>query len=262
MKNYTWFFIIFVLFSFKFTFASVSITNGLTHKYKADNGETIEGEIILLNASQLNQRVTFSLNNAILSCNDKTYFTASQTHSKSSNTWFKSAVSEKILAPGESYVYRFSLHVPVNTLDGSYWSIIMVNIEKPIKEQMLQEKIGVLSKIRYAIQLLTDVNQLDEMHLEFDKIALNIKIPKKKQLEVVLNNQGQFIESTSVILEVYNNSGIKLETIEAKVKNIFPNACKAFVLDVSNLNPGEYECIVLAKSRDEYSGTNLSLSIE
>jgi hypothetical protein len=57
--------LIIVLLLLNLTYSSVVVTNGLTHIYSGISGTQIQGEIILLNNSDEEQTVSFSLQEAI-----------------------------------------------------------------------------------------------------------------------------------------------------------------------------------------------------
>jgi len=249
-----------VLFISNLTLANVAVLNGLTHKHTASYGQIVEGEIILLNTSKNSQRVLFSLSDAFLSCDNETYFSNENTHPRSSKEWFKSEVAEKELAPNEKYVFKYSIEIPMDTsLNGSYWNLVMIEVEKPIKQQILQKKVGINSKIRYAVQLLTDINQDTDMAIDFTDISLNES--NAKTLQIKLKNNSEFIETTNIFLEVYNDKGEKIEVINSQLTNVFPGFCKTVLLNLSSLKSGDYKCIVLAKSNQQYIGANLNLNV-
>ena len=57
--------IICFLFSLQVIHSNVVIINGLTHSFSGVSGQTFQGQIILANTSNEEQRVTFELNEAI-----------------------------------------------------------------------------------------------------------------------------------------------------------------------------------------------------
>lgn len=50
------------------SYASIVVLNGLTHVYSGNAGDRIEGELILMNTTDLPQQITFKLNDVIFSC--------------------------------------------------------------------------------------------------------------------------------------------------------------------------------------------------
>lgn len=262
MKSFT-FTLISFLFCMQIMYSNVIVINGLTHSFSGVSGQTFQGQIVLANISNDEQRVTFGLREAIYNCEEGRVFVENAEHQNSSTNWFESSMTDKTLAPKEKYIFKYSITIPNDhTLNGSYWTTLMVNVESPIKEEVANN-IGLDTKIRYAIRLLTDVNLKDEVALDFKGIDIKPnQVNRKKQLDIQVTNESIFIENVKLALEVYDTYGNKVLEGETKRSKVFPKVCRAFSIDVSSLPVGNYQCIVLADSRDEFIGTNIELTID
>jgi len=251
------------LFIINISNASVIILNGLTHSFSGVSGQTIQGEIILANTTNKEQRVSFDLNEAIYSCTSERVFLKTMPHANSSTNWFNGSIMEKVLAPKEKYIYKYSITIPNDaTLKGSFWTTLMITIEKPFKEEVVNN-IGLNSKIRYGVRLLTDVNSKDDVKLDFKNIDLNKQANNynNEQLDIKIFNESIFIENVKLTLEVYDDKGNKILETATKRSKVFPEVCRNFTVDISTLPKGKYQCIVIADSREEFVGTNISLVI-
>lgn len=246
------------------SYSSVVVMNGLTHSYSGVSGDVITGEIILINSSDEEQRVTFELNDIIFSCTENRIFTSETTHSQSSIDWFNAELMDKTLRSKEKYIYRFTITIPKNqNLKGSFWSTLMVNVEKPIKEEALNAKVGLDTRIRYSVALLTDVNMKEEVNIDFKSIALNeAKTNGKRELDVKVYNESEFIEGVKLTLEVYNDDGEKIFESETDRNMAFPGFCRDYKVDLTSLAIGEYECVLIAESREKFIGANITLTID
>lgn len=254
--------IIALLLFVNMTYSSVVVINGLTHIYSGVSGDKMRGEIILLNTSNEEQRVSFDLNDALFSCTENRIFSNSQTHHQSSLEWFDGSLMDKVLDPKEKYVFRFSINIPKDqTLRGSYWTSIMIDVEKPIKKDKLSKNIGLNTKVRYAIGLLTNVNSYDEVKLDFEKMDVD-KAGNNKNLKVKIANQNLFIEGVKLSLEVYDAEGKNILESSTDRNMVFPGFCKEYSIDISKLPKGNYECLLVADSREKFLGTNISLTID
>ena len=262
MKHLFTFILFITLFSS--AMAGVSITNGLSHIYSGNSGDAIQGEVILVNTSDKSQRVRFELNEAIFSCSSSRVFTEGNPHQRSSSLWFESDLMEKTLAPREKYSYRFTIHIPNDrSLRGSFWTALMVTVERPIREETLRNGIDLNTKVRYAVGLLTNVNEYDEVNLDFAQVDLaKDTLQFQKALNIQIRNEGTFIEGVELVLEVYDIQGRKITEFTTDRNMVFPGVCKNYLLDISNLPPGEYQCLLLADARDEFTGTNLTLRLD
>lgn len=255
--------IVFILLA-KSLFAGVAITNGLTHVYNGVSGNVISGEIILVNTTEIDQRITFNIQDAIYSCTRTRIFSEDITHSFSSKKWFSANTMEKVLKPKEKYVYRFSVTIPKDkNLRGTYWSVVMVNVEKPVDEGVVKNGVQLNSKIRYAVGLYTNVNSLDAVDLDFDTITLNKdKETKNKSLDIKILNNSVFIQGVKLTLEVYNDQGVKVHEVITGRSLTIPGACRNFKIELTNVPKGNYQCVLIADSKKEFVGTNVSLNIE
>ncbi|SHJ84488.1 hypothetical protein SAMN04487911_14411 [Arenibacter nanhaiticus] len=251
------------IFLSNLVFSNITVLNGLTHTYNGRSGQVISGEVILINSSSEEERVTFELNDAIFYCDAPRVFTNEETHNRSSNDWFKAELMDVVLNPKEKFVYRFTISIPHDQeLRGSYWTVLMVNAEKPIKEEALTENIGLNTKMRYAVGLLTHVNDFDAVNLEFNDLQLGAKTADTNaNLDITLQNHSLFIEEVLLSLEVYDQNGVKVYEGKSTRKKIFPGVCASFKLDISMVPEGDYECVLIADAREEYIGTNISLQL-
>ncbi|MEP2278741.1 hypothetical protein [Maribacter sp.] len=253
--------LIFILLSSFYSFANVAVVNGLTHIYSGTSGDVISGEIVLVNYSSSQERVTFELQEAIYSCDMDRRFTTLEKPVSSSSSWVTNNVNEHVLAPKEQYVLKFSIQIPKDTeLQGSFWSVLMVSVEKPIKEEIVNDNIGLGTKIQYAVGLITHVNSFDEVNIEFeDVLAPDVN---NKNLQIKLKNKGRFAEATELSLEVYNEQGDKIKEFTSKRLLVFPDLCRDYNLNLSELPKGKYDCVLIAESRESFTGTNLQLNID
>jgi hypothetical protein len=256
--------IVALMFLAKSLFAGVAITNGLTHVYNGVSGNIITGEIILVNTTDIEQRITFGMQDAIYSCSKTRIFSESITHAFSSKSWFNASTMEKVLKPREKYVYRFSIVIPKDQdLRGTYWSVIMVNVEKPVVEGIVKNGVQLNSKIRYAVGLYTNVNSFDTVDLDFDTINLKKdENSTKKSLDIKVLNNSLFIQGVKLTLEIYNDKGVKIHEAMTGRNLTVSGACRDFKIDISKVPKGTYQCVLIADSKEEFVGTNISLNVE
>lgn len=242
--------------------AGVIVLNGLTHRYSGNAGETIQGEIILYNPTDAKQRIKFELQDVHYSCEGSRYFTQNTTHPRSSKTWFNGNLTDYELAPKEKFVYQFEIVIPRNqTIKGSYWNILMIEIDKPMRQNKLASTLGVDSKIRYGIGLITQIGQAEQVAIDFEKAVLDTKKEQTK-LNLALINTSFFLEEPNVALEIYDMEGKLMLSKNSSRQKLFPESCSKYLFDISNLPNGKYECLIIAESRNEYVGTQMSLTIE
>ena len=50
----------------------------------------------------------------------------------------------------------------------------------------------------------------------------------------------------TIVLEVFNEEGINKKKLEVKFKKIYPDQCKVFNLDISDIPKGKYTGVLVA----------------
>lgn len=255
----------FFLFSATF-YANVTIINGLTHIYNTEVGSILNGEIILKNtSSEKEERVIIYLKDFYQLCDEKTNYLDVGESKNSLGKWITFNTTEKVLLPNERFVISYQLKIPEKLnlegkKQGSFWSMIMVEVEDPINEQ---EKRGVKinSKIRYGIQLVANIGQKIDPEIEFNDVKLIKLDDKRYQVKVKLQNKGRFMVKPSLILELLDENGESVLKTEAQFKKVYPNGCKDFIIELTNVPSGMYEGVLVADYGGDIYGINLTVDI-
>ncbi|MGO4911752.1 WxL protein host-binding domain-containing protein [Leeuwenhoekiella sp. W20_SRS_FM14] len=252
---------LFLLVLFK-SQAGVIVLNGLTHTFSGNSGEYIQGELVLMNTTDQEQQIVFKLNDAIYSCGNDRIFSDSITHEQSSKSWFEGNLMDKFIGPKEKFVYKYQIKIPEDkSINGTFWSVLMIEIAKPVKKEHLTRQIDLSTKIRYAVGLITHVNQASNVELDFTDVHINKNELNENSLKINLLNKSKYVEGVQLNLEVYDEEGENILKSKTKRLMVFPGMCIDYNLDISTLKKGTYQCILTADSRKEYIGTNISLNI-
>lgn len=256
MKKSLLFLLLFL--SFQASKAGVVILNGLTHVHQSASGQLITGVIRMKNTDETEQRVIIYFNDLFQECGKETVLTANTTHKNSIKNWLTTNVNEHVFKANEEYELIYTINVPDDVeIDGSFWGILMVEVEKPIKEDELEYGVKLESKIRYGIQIIADINERKPSELEF----YNIKIEEpdgNKIINVDLKNLGAFYVEPTLVLEVFNDKGEQQKKEEVKFKKVYPNSCKTFTIDISDLPKGAYTAVLVA----DYGENMYSIDLE
>jgi hypothetical protein len=249
---------LFLFLSFQASNAGVVILNGLTHVHQSASGQLITGVIRMKNTDETEQRVIIYFNDLFQECGKGTVLTADMTHKNSIKNWLTTNVNEHVFKANEEYELIYTINVPDDVeIDGSFWGILMVEVEKPIKEDELEYGVKLESKIRYGIQIIADINERTPSDLEFYDIKIE-EPDGNKLINVVLKNLGTFYEEPTLVLEVFNDKGEQQKKEEVKFKKVYPNSCKSFTLDISNLPKGAYTAVLIA----DYGENIYSIDLE
>lgn len=247
-------------------FSGVVVLNGLTHVHSGEAGSVISGKIKIRNDSPKENRIIVYKQDLVLSCNNVSIFEYKDinTNPRSMGSWLTVNVDEKILSPHEEYELSYSINVPENiTQKGSYWTVLMVEGADPIRESE-NNSLQVGSKIRYAVQLITELGSFESPTLQFENVEYKkgIDVTSNNIVQVKLKNIGQYSTQTKVLLEIYDSQGTKLKVFQGSVRRIYPNLCNVFELEIKDLPKGIYDGVIIADNSKDLFGSNVSIKID
>ncbi|GAB3165446.1 COG1470 family protein [Telluribacter humicola] len=244
-------------------FASVTVENGLTHIFRGNWGDELTGTIKLTNSGKKAERILIFKNDLVQGCANSNMFAEPNSQPNSSAEWIKLNLNERTLAAGESYEIVYSIAIPKDTtFNGSFWSLIMVEVVDPIKEEKTSSGVTIGSKIRYAIQVITDVGPYKISPLSYEDVKLEKQEGKSKTVQVVLKNNGLFVVNPVLVFELFNKNGDKVKKIEVPFRKIYPGSCKLYEVDITGIPKGSYDCVLVADYGQDLFGMNASLDIE
>lgn len=266
MKNY---FTIFLLFVVVFiSKANIVINNGLTHSYDSQPGSTIKGNIEVQNIGESERRIIIYKEDLLRGCDGKELKVDSLSHDRSSITWMTLGEFEKVLEPNEKFVIPYEIKVPENSeLDGSYWNMILVEMAEAIDKTKDHRGISVSTKMRYGIQVITDIKATSEPKTTGEEIQFSdFKLNKEDSINVIqvqLMNQSIFRVNVSLVLDMFNEDGETVKSIELNPKKIYPNSCSTFDLYMDGVEPGNYSAQIIAGYGDgDLFGIDLDVELK
>lgn len=256
------FFFISVFFACNCAFASIVITNGLTHTHNVKEGTVYKGIITIENTAKTSQNVKLYQKDYSYKADGTSYYNDPGSNERSNLQWIKLNTNLlKLEAKGKVDV-AYEIVVPTNIDAGSYWSVIMVEPVDEIKPSNDKPGVQIKSVIRYSIQIITTNDQPAEALLTFDAINLT-KQDGKRVLQLDLSNNGQLYHTVEASIEIFDNkTGSNKGTYLSSKLSLLPNNSKRFTIDLSSLSPGKYSAAILAATHDEQIfGINIELDI-
>ena len=246
-------------------FSGIVILNGLTHVHSGDAGSRIDGKVKVRNDSSKENRIIIYKQDLILNCDNISVFEYKDINAnpRSMGSWLRVNVDEKILAPHEEYDVNYSINVPKNVSEkGSYWTVLMVEGADPIREKENQS-LQVGSKIRYAVQLITELGSFESPKLQFENVEYKKAVNTPSNVvQIKLKNIGVYSTQAKVLLEIYDSKGTKLKVFQASIRRIYPNLCNVFELEIKDLPKGIYDGVIIADNSKDLFGSNISIKIE
>ena len=258
------FLLIFLMGSISSVFSNIVVTNGLTHLHAGAGGSTISGRIQLRNDGGKEERFLVYQQDLLLSCSQEPDYKVLGSHNRSLGSWLKTNVDERVLKPDESYEITYTITVPNNVVDlGTYWDMIMVEVGEPVSEKNAQG-LTIQSKVRYGIQIITDIGVVESPKLIFEKIDFKKaeKEGESKTIQIKLRNDGKFLAMSKINLEIFDSVGEKIKVINGFQKKVYPGYCNDFDIELKDLPKGKYDGILVADNGKDLFGENVTIEID
>lgn len=254
----------FVVFMRSISRAEVIVVNGLTHEENVAAGDTIKGEILLENIGEASEDMKIYLTDYQFFFDGKTLYGDPGTVPRSNAKWIAFSPSQITVPAKEKAVINYVIQVPkADTLKGTYWSMIMVEIiPKALTEPIPEKSIAIESVVRYAIQMITHMGDSGTRMLKF----LNSKLVKEEEqtnLQIDIENTGERMLRPQVWVELFNADGKSAGKYEGRQRRIYPGTSIRDEIDLSKVAAGQYKALVVADcGGDDIFGIQYTLKIE
>ena len=242
--------------------ASVVILNGLTHNHSIPTTATkVQGAIKVKNDGEKDSRILVYRQDLVSQCDQQATYPEIGSHGRSLGAGLKTNVDERVIATKEEYDLRYTIEADPNRQPGTYWEVIMVEVADPVREET-HSGVQVNSKVRYAIQVIVDIEPVEGPPLSYEKVIFEKVSADHSVLKVVLKNNGAYGARTNVLLEVYDSNGNKLKTTQPNTRMLYPGNCSTFEIPITDVPKGKYDCVIIADTQKDLFGSNISLQIE
>lgn len=240
--------------------ATILVSNGLTKIHDVPNGTSIEGVIQLQNSGQKSEDFIAYLQDIHSSCSGQITYAEAGTNTNSLSKYLQLSTNQATLAPGSTYDLLYRIILPKDVqLQGSFWSLLMVEVVNPIQEQNPEKGFTVGSKIRYGIQIIANVGPSENPQFLFTDFNLSKDQDGNRILETSLENQGLFLALPSLELKIFDSSGELVDQVFASSKKLYPGYCNQFHIPLKYQKPGTYKAVLLAEYKEQLKGVNLDL---
>lgn len=244
--------------------AAVVILNGLTHIHATNSGQQVTGEVLLRNESDEAKRIIFYKKDLTAYCSEGIRYIDNAETGRSLTEWLSTTIDEKTLEPNEEYTLFYSIELPEGIEKGSYWSVLMIEGADPI-EELQPSGVNVNSIMRYAVQIIADNGSIEKSELFVSDLGMEDSedsTSTTKKMNVMVKNNSEFSEKVRLYLEVYNESGEKVETFVCLNRRIYPQMCSSYILELKDLPKGTYETVLVMDNSRDLFASNITLDID
>jgi hypothetical protein len=239
----------------------ISIINNLTHEYESSAGNFVEGHIDIQNNGQNDQFVRIYKTDYFFDYLGTVDYGLPGTNKRSNSNWIILNSDYVTIPAGEILKFRYNIAIPTDSLIGTYWSIIMVEaIPEPDTTQQ-EGLVNITSSIRYAIQIITTIENTGTPDLEFINVEL-LEENGEKYLQIDILNSGSLFLNPFLSLDIYNDKGEKSGFLKSSKRKIYPGTSIRQKIDLMEIMPGKYQALLVADTGfDDVFGINLSMEL-
>jgi hypothetical protein len=253
------------------SFAGISIMGELAQEKTLQPGEKFEGTINLKNTGQTARQVNVYQTDYLFYADGTNVYGDLGTTPRSNASWLSVGPSRLTILPDEKASVYYTVQVPepkqlasVNNnmqitenseLIGTYWSMVMIEPVPEMGPQSIEDeagkvKMGIQTRIRYGIQIITNIGDTGTRKIEFQNKKL-FSQDGKTILQMDIANVGQRWLSPKVWAELYNQEGKNLGRFESDKKRIYPGCSVRHKIELTDIPPGKYQTLIVADNGDD-----------
>ena len=251
--------------------AAVMLSGGLTHEYNLNPGGTVSGVLELKNTGSEPAEVKIYQEDVNVKADGSTeYAPSSGNHTRSNANWINLSTDRVTLSPGASQSVPYTLQVPNNNSQGSYWSMLMLEpISQNSRESQLtkapdENSLTIHQKVRYAVQVITNIGNQSSANLKFEAPHVSKGEQGERAFSVGITNTGTRHSRPKVWLDVYGADGNSIGKFNAETHGLYVGERENFSININDLKPGNYKALLAAEDNNngQVFGSDVNLTIK
>lgn len=231
--------------------ASVEVIGSLKHVHNGKPGDVIKGEIRIHNNDSTDQEVKVYQTDLLYNLQENTFYDEPGSHNRSNALWIQFSPKSVILKAKEVRIIQYEMTLPlIDTLKGTYWSVLMVEGVVPIDPNQKGD-LSIRTVTRYAIQVVTEIADKGKGSLKFLEPTL-VKEGDKLFLAIDLVNNGEHYIAPEVSIELFDEKGTSVKVITATRKGLYPSTSTRFSFDLEGIPGGKtYQVMIVAAGQED-----------
>lgn len=237
-------------------FGQISVVGELARDIDGSPGKVIKGEIEVHNGSPVDREAKVYKSDYMFFHDGTNRFSPPGTEVRSNAAWVDFSPERFIVPPGQSVMVSYVVTIPDTTLDGTYWSMLMVEgIPEESPESVLDDsdepKVGLIQIFRYGVQIATHIRGSEDYSISFADVAIADPGSGEKALKVSVDNTGNMFVKPEVWVELFDKAGKKTARREANPARVYPGTSVSYWFDIQDITPGEYEALIVVDAGGE-----------
>ncbi len=270
MKKTLIFFLILVIQA-QLSLAGISIMGELAQEQTLQPGEKYEGVINLKNTGQVSCQVNVYQTDYLFYADGTNLYGEPGSIPRSNARWLTVGPNRLTILPHEVASVHYTIQVPEpkllasgnnytgesdnSELIGTYWSMVMIEPMPDAGTDSIQDetgkiKMGIQTRIRYGIQIITNIGDTGIRKIVFqNKTLLNQDALTILQMDIA--NVGQRWLNPDVWVELFDQAGKNLGRFKSDQKRIYPDCSARHKINLTSVPPGKYQALIVADNGDE-----------
>ncbi len=242
--------------------ASIILRTALTHEKEALPGERYTGVIEISNSADAPQRVHIFKTDFRSTARGESIYDAPTGAGRSNASWIEYSPEYLTLPAKSTMTIPYSVQVPqLDSLAGSYWSVLMVEPEDEIDPLQSQNTLHIHTRIRYAVKVVTML-PFENRELTF----LEYKLMQRQGepfLQVDALSSGTAHFKAVLTLQLFDAVGQPAGTFSAPYQTLFPASSRRFEIALARELAGEYKALLTADcGEDVLYGITFELDLD
>ena len=244
------------------TLAGFTVTSELTHEYDADAGRVINGSIKVQNKGTDPVKIMVYPKDYLFFSDGSNDYADPGTIERSNAPWIRISPSQSTIDGKSELRIDYVINVPDDiTLDGSYWSMIMIEEAPNVDLDPKKGELALAMNMRYGVQVITNFGDERTPKIEFLNTEL-VENEEEKKILLDIENTGKITTRSVVKVEVYDMEGNFVGLFEGDNKRTYPGTSVRLQCDLSQLKKGIYKAIIMADCGEEnIFGANVKLEM-
>jgi hypothetical protein len=248
--------------------AQISVRGPLSNDIEVRPGAIYTGQVTVANETDTPQQARLYLTDYHFQADGTNDYATPGSTPRSNADWIQFTPSVLTLPPGESLPVQYTVTVPADSLDGSYWSLLMVEAVPPgapestLPGASAEPRYGVRPVMRYGIQIATHVQGTGAGSVRFANSQLVVVEGGVHQLVVDVANEGNRMIRPEVWAEVVDSNGASLGRLSGSTSRIYPGTSVRQTIPLGTLPSGQYSTLVVVDAGgDDVYGAEYEVEI-
>lgn len=255
MKKAVFFLFIFLLAA-DICLAGVSVIGELSRKNAVSPGERYEGVVTVKNSGDTSAEVRLYQTDYLFYADGRNIYGEPDSAPRSNAPWITAGPTQLTVPPKGTSTFHYTVKVPENNgLKGSFWSLLMIEPVAPPPPEAKRGKgkvsVGLQTVIRYAVQIVTDIDESGERKITFLDRQLTAK-DGKQSFSVDIGNSGERRLSPVVWMDLYNAAGTHAGRFDSGRKGLYPECSVRHLFDLTEVPAGKYSALVVVDNEDDH----------